>query len=125
MLSMSRPLSQADVYKAIADPTRRALLRELSRGEKSVTELLTPFAITMPALSRHLQVLREVDLVRQERSGKQRLYRLNAKPLQEVSRWLSFFEQFWDQKLDNLALYLAGSEKGKKQKSVKARKTRK
>jgi DNA-binding transcriptional ArsR family regulator len=125
MLNMSRPLARPDVYKAIADPTRRALLRELSRGEKSVTELLKPFAITMPALSRHLQVLRGVDLVRQERSGKQRLYRLNAKPLQEVSRWLVYFEQFWDKKLDGLALYLAASEKGKKQKPAKARKIRK
>ena len=73
-------MSQVDVYKAIADPTRRALLKELSTGEKSVTDLLEPFEMTMPALSRHLQVLRDVKLVEQERSGRKRMYKLNAEP---------------------------------------------
>ena len=104
-------MSQTDVYKAIADPTRRSLLKELSTGEKSVTDLLEPFAMSMPALSRHLQVLREVDLVKQERRGRQRIYSLNAEPLQEVLQWLAYFEQFWDEKLDELALYLSSQQK--------------
>ncbi len=113
MLNMGRPNSQSDIYKAIADPTRRSLLRDLSSGEKSVTDLHKPLTISMPALSGHLQILREVDLVKQERRGKQRIYYLNAKPLQEVSQWLTFFEQFWDAKLDSLAIYLATTEKKK------------
>ena len=104
-------MSQTDVYKAIADPTRRTLLKELSAGEKSVSDLLKPFAMSMPALSRHLQVLREVDLVKQERRGRQRIYRLNAEPLQEVSQWLAYFEQFWEEKLDGLALYLSSQQR--------------
>ena len=110
MFYMGRPTSQTDIYKAIADPTRRAVLKELSFGEKSVTDLHRPLAISMPALSGHLQILREVHLVKQERKGKQRIYHLNAKPLQEVSQWLAFFEQFWDTKLDELAIYLASVE---------------
>ncbi len=114
-------MSQTDIYKAIADPTRRALLSSLSSGEKSVTDLLEPFDISMPALSGHLQILREVGLVKQERKGRQRIYYLNAQPLQEVSQWLAFFEQFWDTKLDELAIYLATPKKKQKTKPVSAR----
>ncbi len=103
---MGRPYSEKDVFKAISDPIRRDLLRALSTGEKSVTDLLEPFDVSMPALSKHLQVLKDVELVTQKRNGRKQMYRLNAKPLQEVSQWLSYFEQFWDKKLDNLALYL-------------------
>lgn len=104
---MSRPYSQTDVFKAIADPTRRALLTEISTQEKSVSELLETVDMSMPALSGHLQVLREVGLVDQERRGRKRMYRLNAGPLREVAQWLQFFEQFWDEKLDALDDYLA------------------
>lgn len=106
MLNMSRPLSQPDVFKAIADPTRRAILAEISNDEKSVSELLETVDMTMPALSRHLHVLREVGLVSQERRGRQRIYTLNAQPLREVLQWLQYFENFWDDKLDALGNYL-------------------
>ena len=62
--------------------------------------------MSLPALSKHLQVLREVGLVTQERSGRRRIYRLNAEPLKEVGEWVAHFEAFWDEKLDALALYL-------------------
>lgn len=103
---MSRPYSQPDVFKAIADPTRRAILTEIGTGKKTVGELHALFDMTMPALSRHLQVLREVNLVQQTRSGRNRIYTLRPEPLREVMDWLTFFEQFWDQKLDNLGQYL-------------------
>ena len=103
---MSRPYSDADVFKAIADPTRRQLLQRLGEGDKAVSELAEPFAMSLPALSKHLQVLREVGLVTQERSGRRRIYHLNAEPLKEVGEWVAHFEAFWDEKLDALALYL-------------------
>ena len=103
---MSRPYADVDVFKAIADPTRRQLLQVLSGGDRAVSELAEPFDMSLPALSRHLQVLREVGLVTQERSGRQRIYHLNAEPLQEVGEWIAHFEEFWDGKLDALALFL-------------------
>lgn len=109
---MSRPLSQPDTFTAVADPTRRALLEILSRGERSVSELLEPFEMTMPALSRHLRVLREAGLVQQERRGRRRIYRLDATPLHEVAAWVSSFEAFWDEKLDGLAGYLDEAPRG-------------
>ena len=107
---MSRPYTDADVFKAIADPTRRQLLRILSGGDRAVSELAEPFEMSLPALSRHLQVLREVGLVTQERSGRKRIYHLNAEPLKEVGAWVAHFGAFWDEKLDALALYLNEDE---------------
>ena len=107
---MSRPYTDADVFKAIADPTRRQLLRILSGGDRAVSELAEPFEMSLPALSRHLQVLREVGLVTQERSGRKRIYHLNAEPLKEVGEWVAHFDAFWDEKLDALALYLNEDE---------------
>lgn len=103
---MSRPFAEWDIYKAVADPTRRAILTSLSQGDKNVTELLEPHNISMPALSRHLTILREVGLVTQERRGRHRLYKLSPTPLRDISDWLAQFEHFWDDKLDALAIYL-------------------
>ncbi|MBW4579133.1 MAG: metalloregulator ArsR/SmtB family transcription factor [Tildeniella nuda ZEHNDER 1965/U140] len=103
---MSRPSASADIFYAIADPTRRALLDQLQQGEQSVTQLAQPFAMSLPAISQHLQVLCEVQLVTQSRSGRQRIYRLNPQPLQQVSDWISQYEQFWTRKLGALGDYL-------------------
>ena len=108
---MSRPYSDVDVFKAIADPTRRQLLRALRGGDRAVNELAEPFEMSLPALSKHLQVLRQVGLVTQERSGRRRIYRLNAEPLKEVGEWVAPFEAFWDEKLDALARYLDEQDK--------------
>lgn len=108
---MSRPIhTTTTVFDAIADATRRDLLLLLRDGERSVTELLEPFDMTMPALSRHLRVLREVGLVAQRRHGRRRLYHLNAAPLKEITSWLAYFEAFWDDKLDALGLYLNSTD---------------
>ncbi len=103
---MSRSSASADIFYAIADPTRRALLDQLQQGEQSVTQLAQPFAMSLPAISQHLQVLCEVQLVTQFRSGRQRIYRLNPQPLQQVSDWISQYEQFWTRKLGALGDYL-------------------
>jgi DNA-binding transcriptional ArsR family regulator len=97
----------ADVYFAIADPTRRAMLLRLAReGERSVTELLEPFSISQPAVSKHLRILREAKLVRSRREGRVRLYAIEANQLKQVHNWVAHFEKFWDEKLDALGDYL-------------------
>jgi DNA-binding transcriptional ArsR family regulator len=98
---------QADVYAAIADPTRRALLLRLAeKGEKNVSELLEPFSISQPALSKHLRILREAGLVLSRKQGRLRLYAIEARKLRDVYDWVAQFERYWDKKLDALGTYL-------------------
>lgn len=104
---MREPPSQADVFFAISDRTRRALLRRLAdEGEVSVTELVKPFRMSQPAVSKHLRCLRRAGLVRRRFQGRQRFYRVDAHRLRQVHDWVSYFERFWDQKLDALGDYL-------------------
>ena len=103
---MSRPAASADIFQAIADPTRRALLDRLRDGEQAVKQLAEPFEMSMPAISQHLQVLCEAGLVEVRKVGRQRLYKLNPDPLKEVSEWVNPYEQFWQEKLDALGKYL-------------------
>ena len=109
---------KADVYLAIADPTRRALLSRLAdEGAKNVTELLKPFSISQPAVSKHLRVLREAGLVRSRKEGRLRLYEVEAGNLRQVFDWVSHFEEYWDEKLDALGGYLDKQNK-KQNKTV-------
>ncbi|MEH2080235.1 MAG: metalloregulator ArsR/SmtB family transcription factor [Nostoc sp.] len=103
---MSRPAASADVFVAIADPTRRALLDLLRSGEQPVKELAQPFAMSLPAISQHLQILCEAGLVQMRKAGRQRFYRLNPEPLKQISEWIADYEQFWQEKLDALGNYL-------------------
>lgn len=103
---MSRATLHEDVYRAIADPTRRAMLLMLTQADRSVQELAGPFEMSQPAVSQHLKVLRDAGLVTVQRSGRQRLYRVDPTPLKEVFNWLRHFEQFWEKKLDALGTYL-------------------
>jgi DNA-binding transcriptional ArsR family regulator len=96
----------ADVYQAIADPTRRRILDLLAEAERPVTDLAAPFAISRPAVSQHLRVLREAGLVAEHRAGRQRLYHLQPAPLQDVDGWLSSYRRFWRARLQALAEYL-------------------
>ena len=99
--------SEADVFFAISDRTRRALLRRLAdEGEQPVTELLRPFSISQPAISKHLRCLRRAGLVRRRSQGRRRLYRLDARRLRQVYDWVSYFDQYWEKKLDALGHYL-------------------
>ncbi|MEC4816998.1 MAG: metalloregulator ArsR/SmtB family transcription factor [Scytonema sp. PMC 1069.18] len=103
---MSRATASSDVFQAIADPTRRALLDRLRQGEQSVKQLALPFEMSLAAISQHLSVLCEAGLVQQRRAGRQRFYRLNPNPLKEVSDWINHYEQFWQEKLNALDEYL-------------------
>ena len=82
-------------FAALADPTRRAILARLASGEASVTELAEPFAMTQPAISKHLKVLERAGLISRNRDAQRRPSRLEAKPLAEASEWLEDYRQFW------------------------------
>ena len=103
------------VFSAVADPTRREILHLLSSRERSVNELCECFAISQPAISQHLRVLREADLVRVRSDGRQRFYRLEARALREVFDWAAHYQRFWSQKLDSLGEVLAAQRAKKEQ----------
>jgi DNA-binding transcriptional ArsR family regulator len=100
------------ILSALADPTRRAILARLAEGETSVTELAEPFAMSMPAVSKHLKVLERAGLIARGREAQWRPCRLEAGPLREVSDWLDHYRRFWDESLDRLEDYLQALQKG-------------
>jgi DNA-binding transcriptional ArsR family regulator len=93
-------------FAALADPTRRAILARLASGECSVTELAEPFAMSMPAVSKHLRVLERAGLIARGREAQWRPCRLKAAPLKEVAEWTEGFRAIWEQRLDRLEMYL-------------------
>jgi DNA-binding transcriptional ArsR family regulator len=93
-------------FAALADPTRRAILARLASGEKSVTELAEPFAMSMPAISKHLAVLERAGLIVRGREAQWRPRRLHAQPLKECAEWLESYRRFWEESFDRLDDYL-------------------
>jgi DNA-binding transcriptional ArsR family regulator len=89
-------------FAALADPTRRAILARLARGEATVTELAAPFSMTQPAISKHLKVLERAGLVTRGRDAQRRPCRLAAQPLREATTWLAGYRQFWTGSFDRL-----------------------
>jgi DNA-binding transcriptional ArsR family regulator len=94
-------------FAALADPTRRAILARLARGEASVKELAEPFAMTQPAISKHLKVLERAGLVERGRDAQRRPCRLVAEPMRAASQWLGDYRRFWTESYDRLAEMLA------------------
>ena len=95
------------VFSALADPTRRAILERLSRGEATVTELAAPFAMTLPAVSKHLKVLERAGLISRGREAQWRPCRLEAHALKEATGWLDAYRRLWEGSFDRLDEYLA------------------
>lgn len=100
--------SGSDVFVAIANPVRRALLDALVEGPVPVRDLAADFSISRPAISQHLKVLKVADLVTEERAGREHRYQLNAGPLQEVRAWTAHYERFWQNRLAALREVLDG-----------------
>ena len=96
---MGRLTATADVFQAIASPTRRALLDRLVRQEHAVTMLAGAFGMTLPAMSQHLKVLRKAGLVSERRVGRHRVYRLNPEPFGQLLSWIQTYERFWREHL--------------------------
>ena len=93
-------------FAALADPTRRAILLQLSRGEMPVTALAKPFNMSLPAISKHLKVLERAGLVARGRRAQWRPCRLEAEPLKHAAAWVEQYRRFWDESLDRLDEYL-------------------
>jgi DNA-binding transcriptional ArsR family regulator len=92
------------VFSALADPTRRAILARLATGEATVNQLVAPFALSQPTISKHLKVLESAGLVSRGRSAQFRPVRLNPGPLSSAARWLGDYRRFWEESLDQLAI---------------------
>lgn len=95
------------VFAALADPTRRAILAKLATGDATVNELVAPFALSQPAISKHLKVLESAGLVSRGRNAQFRPVRLEANPLKEAAQWLGDYRRFWEESLDRLDTYVA------------------
>ncbi len=95
------------VFGALADPTRRAILTRLTKGDANVAELSAPFRVSQPAISRHLKVLEQAGLISRRRRATARLSHLEAEPLREATVWLARYQEYWDERLDRLDALLA------------------
>ncbi|WP_078552036.1 ArsR/SmtB family transcription factor [Bacillus alkalicellulosilyticus] len=91
-----------DVFQAIADPTRREVLRLLSNNELAISEITSHFPISRTAIAKHLHILSEAGLVTGKKVGREKIYQLHPEPLTEVKQWLAYYEQFWNNKLSML-----------------------
>lgn len=99
-------------FAALADPTRRAILARLTAGEANVTDLAAPFAMSLPAISRHLQVLETAGLVSRGRTAQFRPARLDASPLRDAAQWIGDYRHFWESSFDALVDHLETLQKG-------------
>ena len=98
------------VFSALADPTRRAILDRLSRGQARVTDIAAPFDMSLAAASKHIKVLERAGLVRRAVHGRTHVCRLDPTPLAAADEWLRFYEQFWNLKLDALEALLKAED---------------
>jgi len=101
-------------FSALADPTRRAILARLAKGEASVTELARPFDVTLPAISKHLKVLERAGLIERGREAQWRPCRLKAAPLKDAAAWVDRYRRFWEERFDRLDEYLTEIQKEEK-----------
>jgi DNA-binding transcriptional ArsR family regulator len=106
---LSDPLSVT--FSALADPTRRAILARLSKGEASVNDLAAPFKVSLPAVSKHLKVLENAGLILRGRDAQWRPCKLNAGPMKQATGWLEEYRQYWEASFDRLEEYLAKLQK--------------
>jgi DNA-binding transcriptional ArsR family regulator len=101
-------------FSALADPTRRAILARLASGEATVTELAAPFAMSLPAVSKHLKVLERAGLIERGREAQWRPCRLQAEPLKEADQWIEQYRRHWEESFDRLDEYLQELRKRRK-----------
>ena len=108
-------------FAALADPTRRAILARLATGEASVTELAEPFAMSQPAISKHLKVLERAGLISRHRQATARLSHLEAEPLKEATEWLFTYREFWEESYERLDAVLEDMKNDDNRRSPKKR----
>src|SRR5437588_2520977 len=105
-------------FAALADPTRRRILAHLAGGDKCVTRLARPYAMSLPAVSKHLRVLEKAGLLRRRRYGRVHEMQLEARPLKEAAQWVEEYRRFWEGSLDRLAEYLEKTNKRPRKKGA-------
>src|SRR5262244_3679837 len=115
----SRQDSLSTTFAALADPTRRAILAQLTRGPATVTELAAPFAISGPAVSKHLRVLEHARLITRGREAQWRPCQLEAGPLREVAEWTAEYRRFWEKSFDRLDAYLGELQAKRRETAAK------
>ena len=105
-----------NTFGALSDPTRRAILARLARGEAQVTELAEPFGMSLPAVSKHLKVLEHANLITRHKDGRIHRFMVNPEPILSAISWVEKYQRFWEQQLDSLGRYLETTTKkeGKK-----------
>lgn len=101
-------------FSALSDPTRRAMLRRLAAGERTVGELAEPFAMSFAAAAKHVKVLEEAGLLSRRIEGRSHYCRIQASPLAQADRWLAFYQRFWSLKLDDLEAALVRNARNSK-----------
>ena len=111
-------------FAALADPTRRAILARLANGETTVNELAKPFAMSLPAVSRHLKVLEHAGLISRGRDAQWRPARLEPAPLEQVSGWIDKYRRFWDDSFDRLDAYITELQRKEKRHARNTKKRR-
>jgi DNA-binding transcriptional ArsR family regulator len=110
---MAKPLSLDLTLGALADPTRRAILRRLSQGEARVTELAAPFSISLNSVSKHIRILERARLVRRRRAGREHFLSLEQRPLDEAEQWMAAQRNIWNSRLDVLEALLEAEDAAK------------
>ena len=108
---VSEKTNERDVFQALADPTRRAILGLLRHGSQPVGSIARDFPVSRPAISRHLRILREAELVSEIRAGRNRFYEINAAPLRTVDDWLAHYRHMWQHQLRNLKRYVEDKQR--------------
>ena len=103
--------SLSATFAALADPTRRAILRHLARGNATVTQLAEPFDLSLPTISKHLKVLERAGLVTRAREAQFRPVQIRAKPLREAADWIGVYRELWERRFDRMAEYLEELQK--------------
>ena len=107
-----------ETFAALADPTRRRILEQLSLGESCVTDLAKPYSMSLPAVSKHLRVLERAGLVRRHRRGRVHQMKLEAAPMKQAVQWIEEYRRFWEGSLDRLADYLESTHKPTRKKGT-------
>ncbi|MBC6971422.1 metalloregulator ArsR/SmtB family transcription factor [Paenibacillus sp. 102] len=107
---MSSSAAKYDVFQAIADPTRREVLKLLTKEELPISKITDHFPMSRTAVAKHLHILSEAKLVSGRKVGRERIYRLQPEPLAELQEWLSYYEQFWNNKLSMLKYVVENEE---------------
>jgi DNA-binding transcriptional ArsR family regulator len=103
---MARAATTADAFNAVAEPRRRRILDVLAEGERPVNDLVARLGVAQPLVSKHLRVLREVGLVDVREEGRQRIYRLNGRPLKPIHDWVTAYERAWSERFEQLDVVL-------------------